>query len=715
VTAPAATVSPPRKAAALKLNEHKNGRTSMNLALRSTHKGLPLAISALALLCTQTVNAQIKELVKELGGIVNAQIKELGELSNPPVLKMELKREVPATREVSLDLEVVYIKGKIWNPAALPQPRFDQVNLRGYWDRNAPSKLNAPVVSPTLEILPGDTIRINLHNMLPPDPSCTDEPHRDMNVPHCFNGTNLHTHGLWVNPVGNSDNVLISINPSVNFQYEYNVPPDHPAGTFWYHTHRHGSTALQVSSGMAGALIIRGNRLPTLDKNGDIKMPGDIDTLLKPTKTQPFKERVLVLQQIAYACRDRDGNIKVKKDNDGVIAWVCDPDDVGTVEKYEDQFNPPNWRESGRNTSINGHVLPTFNGVSAGQIERWRVIHGGVRDTISLQFRKRKSGGPSLPALGTAAEHDAFVLKECTGAPLSQHLIAADGLTTSAAIERKEMVVYQPAYRWDTLMVFPEPGEYCMINVINNAKAAPSRRLLGFVKVDPGRPVPANDIRGYLMTELVDTAEVNMPPDVRDTVVADLSSGLKFSSFVPHPDVKDNEVKGNQNLEFNIVEIENTNPKRFEFQVDGKSFDPNRVDRVLKLGSVDEWTLKSDLADHPFHIHINPFQVVKILDPSGKDVSTPDANDNAGGTTDPQYSGLKGVWKDTLWVKGPIKDVGQYEIFVRTRYNRYIGYFVLHCHILDHEDQGMMQLIRVQLPEGEVGGTSQGFQRPAGG
>lgn len=682
----------------------------MNLALRSTHKGLPLAVSALALLCTQTVNAQIKE----LGGMVNAQIKELGELSNPPVLKLELKREVPAAREVSLDLDIVYIKGKIWNPAALPQPRFDQVNLRGYWDRNAPSKLNAPVVSPTLEILPGDTIRINLHNMLPSDPSCTDEPHRDMNVPHCFNGTNLHTHGLWVNPVGNSDNVLISINPGVNFQYEYNVPPDHPAGTFWYHTHRHGSTALQVSSGMAGALIIRGNRPPTRDKNGDIKN-GDIDTLLKPTKTQPFKERVLVLQQIAYACRDpKDDEIKVKKDNDRVIAWVCDPDDVGTVEKYEDQFAPKSWRESGRYTSINGHVLPTFNGVSAGQIERWRVIHGGVRDTISLQFRKRKSGGHSLPALGTAAEHDALILKECTGEPLSQHLIAADGLTTSAAIERKQMIVYQPAYRWDTLMVFPEPGEYCMINVINNAKTAPSSRLLGLVNVEQGRPVPANDIRGYLMTELVGAAEVNMPPDVREKVVTDLRNGLKFSSFVPHPDVKDNEVKGNQELVFNI-DTEKNPP---QFQVNGKPFDPNRIDRVLKLGSVDEWTLKSDLADHPFHIHINPFQVVKIIDPYGNDVSMPDAVDNADPTKDPdpQYNGLKGVWKDTLWVKGPIDNVkGQYEIFVRTRYNRYIGYFVLHCHILDHEDQGMMQLIRVQLPEGEVGGTSPGFKRPAGG
>ncbi|HYO57090.1 multicopper oxidase domain-containing protein, partial [Archangium sp.] len=40
---------------------------------------------------------------------------------------------------------------------------------------------------------------------------------------------------------------------------------------------------------------------------------------------------------------------------------------------------------------------------------------------------------------------------------------------------------------------------------------------------------------------------------------------------------------------------------------------------------------------------------------------------------------------------------GQYTITVRTRYQRYIGEFVLHCHILDHEDQGMMQNVSIEL------------------
>jgi hypothetical protein len=54
---------------------------------------------------------------------------------------------------------------------------------------------------------------------------------------------------------------------------------------------------------------------------------------------------------------------------------------------------------------------------------------------------------------------------------------------------------------------------------------------------------------------------------------------------------------------------------------------------------------------------------------------------------------LEGAWKDTILVRKG------YKIVVRTRYQRYIGEFVLHCHILDHEDQGMMQNISIVVPQ----------------
>lgn len=95
-------------------------------------------------------------------------------------------------------------------------------------------------------------------------------------------------------------------------------------------------------------------------------------------------------------------------------------------------------------------------------------------------------------------------------------------------------------------------------------------------------------------------------------------------------------------------------------------------------------------------------------------MSAPGAVDDAGGLpADPEYPGLKGVWKDTLWVKSLISSPdappypqGVYTIVIRTRYERYIGEYVLHCHILDHEDQGMMENVRIDLPDGQGGTTA---------
>lgn len=624
-------------------------------------------------------------------------------LKDPPLIKMQRTlsqvrsammgatnkmMEAPMPHEAVLDLNVTFTNGQIWNPSSAS---YDKVMLRSYQGTDVSP--TAPYVAPTIKIFPGETIRVTLNNKLPADSSCSDHG-GDVNTPHCFNGTNLHSHGLWISPAGNSDNVLVSLNPGVSFQYEYNVPPDHPAGTFWYHPHRHGSTALQVASGMAGALIIQGTRPPTPTKNGDI------DTLLKATSKQSFKERLLVMQQVQYACYDKDGKIKTNPDK----TYRCDPGDVGEIRNY-DGFGPGDWAESGRYTSINGEVLPTFAGAKAGQIERWRIVHAGIRDTINLQFRKLKEG-VKMPTGLKATEHAAFVAANCSPATVPQFLMAADGLTMANAL-RTDVSTFQPGYRWDALLVFPTDGNYCVVDTTTPAagNVAPTIspvELLGIVKVDKGQNV-VGDITSYMTSQLVAAAQVNMPSDVRAKVSTELANKLAFTSFVPHPTITENEVTGTQELVFFIDTT--TTPAKFE--VNGKPYDPARIDRNLVLGKVDEWTLTSDFVSHPFHIHVNPFQIVKILDPSGKDVSGADAIDTAGGF-DPQYRGLKGVWKDTLWVKNLSQGKpGRYTLVVRTRYERYIGEFVLHCHILDHEDQGMMQNVSIGVSDGK-GGVARG-------
>jgi FtsP/CotA-like multicopper oxidase with cupredoxin domain len=625
---------------------------------------------------------------------------ELGASADAPSKLLLSQPGLAGGKERLLNLDIVYRDGEIFNPT---KGAYDRVHLRAYADPNAPPPgPRAPFVSPMIVAAPGETVRIALSNRLPADPSCGGgDAH--INIPHCFNGTNLHSHGLWVNPSGNGDNVLLSINPGVKFQYEYNIPADHPAGTFWYHTHRHGSTALQVSSGMAGALIIRGDRPPTPQANGDL------DTLLKD-----MREQILVLQQIQYYCL-KDPNAPDKASNE---TYDCPADQAGRIESY-DAFGPGTWGASGRFTSINGEVLPIFRTVQ-GEVQRWRMIHGGVRDTIALQFRPLRPG-VSRPAALAAKDMDGWVKQNCTGAPIPYQLIAADGLTMAAA-QQTMLATFQPGYRFDALVTFPEARAYCAIDVQTPEAGSVGgddvpQRLLGIVAAAPGSAT-GPDLRAYVQRVLTDRAQRLMPPDVREAVIADLRNDLRLSRFVPHPDVGEREVTGYQNLTFFI----DTSTQSTMFEIgsqdyEPRPYDPNRIDRQLSLGAVEQWSLESQFVSHPFHIHVNPFQVVSILDPNGKDVSLPGAVDDIGGKpADPQYPGLKGVWKDTLWVKSllPGSSVGTnggvYTITVRTRYQRYIGEFVLHCHILDHEDQGMMQNVAIVLPAGEVGAPGNQLQ-----
>jgi L-ascorbate oxidase len=672
-------------------------RGTMTLSLRALALG---TAAATALLATGTASAQSDKDVAEPPKLIKRP-KPAGHPHGPGG-----KHAPDDDREIRLDLNIEYVDGVIYNPRTGVD---DKVRLRAYTQDGLPQPER--FVSPAIEATPGDTIRIALNNKLPAtttsfDPGCASTEH---NTPHCFNGTNLHFHGLNVNPSGNGDNVLLSINPGVKFEYEVAIAPEHPAGTFWYHTHRHGSTALQVGSGMAGPLIIKGDRVPTPTSNGDL------DTLLSGVRT--MKERTLVFQQIQYGCMDQNQNYKFILNNAGtaIRAWKCDPGDVGGIETYWDNnglgFGTfSGWGQTGRYTSINGYVLPTFQ-MKQNAVERWRLIHGGVRDTIRVIFVK--ANAPTIdprPGEQLATENmEAFIQANCGLTTQFFDVVAADGLTLKKAIHTRN-VTMQPGYRWDLLVSFPTAGEYCMLDVTSQATESvggtPSGvRVLGFVKVEPDQD---NVQRGTVTEQLVDSARKTMPADVRDAVIADLNNGLTLSRFAPHKTIAPSELSGGQQLTFDILNGNSANPLfTVANQLVGSAgynpqpYNPARLDRKLVLGTAEEWKLTANGAGHPFHIHVNPFEIVSIVNNNNPsvDVSAPGAVDLFG---DPQYPGLKGMWKDTLWVKPG------YTVTIRTRYERYIGDFVLHCHILDHEDEGMMQNVAIVLP----GGTSASVNGP---
>jgi L-ascorbate oxidase len=595
--------------------------------------------------------------------------------------------------EVLAKLDVVYIKSRIWNPNS---KMFDQVRLRAYQDATRPNDPNRPYVAPTLVAKPGNTVRILMRNLLPPEEGCPGHG-GDINVPHCFNTTNLHSHGLWVSPAGISDNVLRTLPPNQTFtyEYEYNIPLDHPAGTFWYHPHVHGSTAIQVASGLAGALIVKGDRLPQRAAAGGV-IPGDVDVLLKASPDKTF-----VFQQIQYICRDPNaaappGGLKPSKKNPD-DTWRCDKDDVGVLDGY-DVFGS-NWKKSGRFTTVNGATTAVLSqDARVGVPERWRFIHGGVGDTIRVSIRKRTKGAKAIDLTRIGAlKQDDIIDQQCepTKEALPQFEIAADGLTRTRAVERASTFL-QPGYRSDVLVAFDEPGEYCVIDeTIDVAQAgvegsSDRRQLLFLVNVDaaPGKAAPP---RAQVVELLAKGAEALSIPDAafKAAIVKGIRANLDLGAFAPHTTLANATIDTHQQLFFSLSNAATVPTKGpgvgNDFDKPARRFNPNDFSRTLVLGNTDEWELRIDPDDavkigHPFHIHVNPFEIMSVTSADGRDL-----------TADPtsQYFGMKGAFKDTVFIEFGVV------VKVRSHYRRYVGDFVLHCHILNHEDAGMMEMVRI--------------------
>lgn len=565
---------------------------------------------------------------------------------------------------LSYEFQIGRAEGTLYNPWTLSD---DKVQLRSFLGSGAKP---GDFVAPVIRVAPGQRLGIALDNRLEP---CSDEQRKKH---ECFNDTNLHTHGLWVSPAGNSDNVLISIKPGEKFKYEYDIPADHPAGTFWYHPHRHGAGVVQVGSGMAGALIVTGNRLPTETR------PGDIDILLKDERGRSFPERVMIFQHIEYGCLNEKGLNAGKRDenNEPVRPFICAPGQIGGYESFDNDWG---WRRTGRYTGINGKVQPHLGGARTGAFERWRLVNAGTGEAMRMRLYRLDRAAPPLRSV-KAEEQIAWRERYCTGRSVPMWRIAMDGLTRSEVEQVDEAVLFA-GERVDLLVRLPEPGLYCMVNDTsrNDPEKLNPSRMVALVEAK-GVSRDADDPAAMLQSTLVRSAEKALSGKdrtvTRERVVGDLKEGLKLSAFTWHKPIAKSEVSGYREVILNVLD----GPEATAFRVNGRTYDHDRIDAVLPLGKAEEWLAASLNENHPLHIHVNPFEIVSISDHLDRDITDPKSP-----AFDPDYAGLKGQWKDTVFVKNNVR------VAFRTRYERFTGDFVIHCHIMFHGDHGMMQNLRI--------------------
>jgi FtsP/CotA-like multicopper oxidase with cupredoxin domain len=109
--------------------------------------------------------------------------------------------------------------------------------------------------------------------------------------------------------------------------------------------------------------------------------------------------------------------------------------------------------------------------------------------------------------------------------------------------------------------------------------------------------------------------------------------------------------------------------------LNGRKFDIKRVDDDVKLGDIEVWEISTTSGmmmgsqGHPFHIHGTQFQVLS------RDGSPPNPNELG--------------WKDTVFVRAN----ETVRIIVRFDFE---GLYMYHCHILEHEEAGMMGQLEVK-------------------
>ena len=205
---------------------------------------------------------------------------------------------------------------------------------------------------------------------------------------HAAHTTNIHTHGLHVQPQVNadrshSDNIFLRVLPhgdyekrkallgdseellgphehvgELDYDFQLSFERDgqrmpHPPGTHWYHPHSHGSTHVQVSSGMAGFLLVEGD----VDQAINRAMTGE-DWPDPETGAGPFdyRERLLMLQRVFIPSFDTDAKAKQRN-----------------------LMFPPF-------PAVNGARDPALIKIRPGAVERWRVLNGSVDGAGTKRF-----------------------------------------------------------------------------------------------------------------------------------------------------------------------------------------------------------------------------------------------------------------------------------------------------------------------------------------
>jgi FtsP/CotA-like multicopper oxidase with cupredoxin domain len=317
-------------------------------------------------------------------------------------------------------------------------------------------------------------------------------------------------------------------------------PPQKPLqmgqspGLQWYHAHKHGSTAIDVGNGMTGAFVIEGQYDDDFDKFYGAGW----------MRRQP----VLVINQL------------------------------GVTPNLE--RGPTARTDKGPDFSVNGRIRPVMK-MQPGEVKMWRMVNTSGRAGAFFVGMYNAAGQPAVDASGkplftwyqTAQDGVQFSPTNYASAHFTnnQFLLAAGN--------RADLLVQAPA----------TPGVYSL-RVMN--------------EVDP-RDLPGANAVTLFSVNVTGALATGNPGTLMPTAPS-------FPPFLK--DIQAADVKGTKEITFSSLGPAGGGGHT----INHKKFD-GEVGELVLLNTIEEWKIVNETYNaisHPFHIHINPFQVTEVFDPN---------------------------------------------------------------------------------------------------
>jgi FtsP/CotA-like multicopper oxidase with cupredoxin domain len=592
-------------------------------------------------------------------------------------------------------------------------PNVGMENLRQFrgWDADQPKPNFGPEIAPgpTLRMRLGDLVEISFYNKVddnlfpytfdtssPPgfsgfgcDQVGTSYPGVDK-FPNCFHGSstaNLHFHGTHTSPDGVGDDVLVQVLPQVKqpdwtstFKTMFDsgkIPQtwaDMPKNYQTQQLQMIGAYDKQAAADAAKNNL----KAPASLLQADLKMinAGQWPQYLMGAFPNFFEVPDYASGRFKmgqapgthwyhahkhgstslHSLNGMSGAIIIESTQEGGYDQVIrkfygwgdtygDHEKVIFLQEYDTTLNAvragPNGKEQ---MLVNGKLSPTLT-MRPGEVQLWRVVNATVGDTFVPLLSTLQAKGFVFKQ--TAQDGVQFSPANYSSQPFLSGQFPG-GMTLSTG-NRADLLVQAPPTAVGVVPVINNDGSNANVLFVN---------VTGEAVTQPNGPFP--------------TVWAEMP---------------KFLWDLPKPGPYDITNPGSP-VKFQQISVQGELP---HFMINNKQFEETGpvVDQCMPANGLQDWVLENytTSAAHPFHIHVNPFQIIEIDTPTGLDTYS-------------KYTPANNyIWQDVIAI--PIANVDANNnvtpgrIIIRQTYPDFIGTFVLHCHILPHEDRGMMQLVRI--------------------